>query len=101
MNISGVVIRTTKKQVNEVARKLKESGLCDVHASEESTGKIIITIEGQSVKTETEKLKQIQLIKGVFSADMAYAYSDQDFSAKNITGSENSSLDLNNRNPIK
>jgi nitrate reductase NapD len=78
MNISGVVVRTKPENVNGVIEKLKESRLCEVHEFENS-GKIIITIEGDSVKDETEKLKEIQTIEGVVSADMAYAYSDNDF----------------------
>ncbi len=78
MNISGVVVRTRVENVNCVAKKLSQSALCEVHQSDPS-GKIIITIEGNSIKDETEKLKQIQAIAGVLSADMAYAYSDHDY----------------------
>ena len=78
MNISGVVVRTKSDNIDQVIEKLKNSELCEVHESERS-GKIIITIEGNSIKDETEKLKQIQAMEGVISADMAYAYSEQDF----------------------
>ncbi|NOG44924.1 MAG: chaperone NapD [Calditrichaeota bacterium] len=78
MNISGVVVRAKSENIEQVVEKLKLSGLCEVHQTEKS-GKIIITIEGSSIKNETEKLKQIQAIDGVVSADMAYAYSEQDF----------------------
>ena len=78
VNISGVVVRSRPENVQHVIEKLKISKLCDVHEFDK-TGKIIITIEGSSIKSETEKLKQIQAIEGVISADMAYAYSDHDF----------------------
>lgn len=84
MNISGVVVRSAPENVSAVCARLRESGLCEIHAVEESTGKIIITIEGESVKDETRKLEQIQKIKDVFTADMAYAYSDDDFTKENI-----------------
>ncbi len=78
MNISGVVVRVKSENMKQVIDKLDESSLCEVHESDPA-GKIIITIEGSSIKDETEKLKQIQTIEGVISADMAYAYSDHDY----------------------
>ncbi len=78
MNISGVVVRVKSENMKQVIEKLKNSNLCEVHEFD-PVGKIIITIEGNSIKDETEKLKQIQAIEGVVSADMAYAYSEHDF----------------------
>ena len=83
MNISGVVVRTKAGSVALVKEKLIESGLCEVHKSDPS-GKIIITIEGKTIKDETEKLQQIQTIDGVLSADMAYAYSEHDYVGKEV-----------------
>ena len=85
MNISGVVVRTAPGRVTAVCEQLRKSGLCDIHAVEVQTGKIIITIEGDSVKEETRKLEQIQKIEGVFTADMAYAYSDEAFNKSNMS----------------
>lgn len=84
MNISGVVVRTKAENTEAVVKSLQESGLCEVHQAEDN-GKIIITIEGTSIKDETEKLKQIQALPHVVSADMAYAYSDQDFKESKVT----------------
>lgn len=85
MNISGVVVRTATERTTAVCEQLRKSGLCDIHAVEAQTGKIIVTIEGDSVKEETQKLEQIQKMDGVFTADMAYAYSDQDFNKSNMS----------------
>lgn len=85
MNVSGVVVRAAPERVRAVCEQLRKDGLCDIHAVEAQTGKIIITIEGGSVKEETRKLEQIQKIEGVFTADMAYAYSDQDFNESNMS----------------
>jgi periplasmic nitrate reductase NapD len=82
VNISGVVVRTKAENVSEVMKKLTQSTLCEVYESDPS-GKIIITIEGSSIKDETEKLQKIQSIEGVLSADMAYAYSEHDYEGAN------------------
>ncbi len=75
MNISSVVIRTIPERVETVIENLENFLWCDVHFKDES-GKIIVTIEADGANDATEKVKQLQALKNVFSADPVYFYED-------------------------
>ena len=77
MNISSIVVQTVPKYLDEVVEELKNCEACDYHFHDEK-GRIIITIEGDSVKEELEKLRVIEGIKHVISADMQMAYSEDE-----------------------
>ncbi len=77
MNISGVVVRTSPKHLEEVIKSLRESGMCDVHFHDEK-GRIVVTIEAETTEEEIFKLKAIQGIDHVLSADLVYAYSEEE-----------------------
>jgi len=78
MNISSAVVVTEPEHIEEVLQSLKESGLCDVYFHDD-TGKIIVIIEGEDVNEETFKLKQIQLLPHVLTANMVYSYSEEEW----------------------
>ncbi|WP_457621204.1 chaperone NapD [Persephonella sp.] len=77
MNISSIVVMTRPEHIQEVLKSLEESGLCDIHFYDEK-GRIIVTIEGEDVYEETFKLKAIQDIPHVVSAEMSFAYSEEE-----------------------
>lgn len=77
MNISSIVVQTVPKYLDEVVEALKSCEVCDYHLHDEK-GRIIITIEGQNVKEELEKLRVIEAIPHVISADMQMAYSEDE-----------------------
>ncbi len=77
MNISSIVVQTLPKYVEEVVENLKNCGACDYHMHDEK-GRIIITIEGEGVSEELAKLKIIEAIPHVVSADMQMAYSEDE-----------------------
>jgi nitrate reductase NapD len=77
MNISSIVVQTVPKYLNEVVESLKLCEVCDYHLHDEK-GRIIITIEGNGVKEELEKLRVIEAIPHVVSADMQMAYSEDE-----------------------
>ena len=79
MNISSIVVQTVPKFLDEVVESLKNSGVCDYHMHDEK-GRIIITIEGKGVQEELKKLKVIEAIPHVVSADMQMAYSEEELS---------------------
>ena len=56
---------------------LEASGLCDVFFSDKK-GRIIVTVEGETVDGEMEKLLAIQKLPDVLGADLVYAFSDSD-----------------------
>ena len=80
MNISSIVVQTLPKHINEVVESLKNCDVCDYHMHDE-LGRIIITIEGKGVAEELKKLKVIEAIPHVMSADMQMAYSEDELSS--------------------
>lgn len=80
MNISSIIVQTTPKYLNEVVENLRNCDVCDYHMHDE-LGRIIITIEGTGVQEELKKLKVIEAIPHVMSADMQMAYSEDELSA--------------------
>ncbi len=77
MNISSIVVQTVPKYLDEVVESLKSCEACDYHMHDEK-GRIIITIEGNGVKEELEKLRVIEEIPHVITADMQMAYSEDE-----------------------
>ena len=80
MNISSIVVQTLPKHINEVVESLKNCDVFDYHMHDE-LGRIIITIEGTGVQEELKKLKVIEGIPHVMSADMQMAYSEDELSS--------------------
>jgi len=74
MNVSSIVVQTLPKFLDEVVENLKNTPECDYHLHDEK-GRIIITIEGEGVSEELEKLRVIEAIPHVIAADMQMAYS--------------------------
>lgn len=80
MNISSIIVQTLPTYVDEVVESLKNCDVCDYHMHDEK-GRIIITIEGEGVQEELKKLKVIEAIPHVISADMQMAYSEEELSS--------------------
>lgn len=80
MNISSIVVKTLPKFIDEVVESLKKCDVCDYHMHDE-LGRIIITIEGAGVEEELKKLRVIENIPHVASADMQMAYSEDELSS--------------------
>ncbi|MBI9034279.1 MAG: chaperone NapD [Bacteroidales bacterium] len=77
MNISSIVIQTSTTKLNRAIEFLTQSNLCDYHHSDE-LGRIIITIEGETAEEEMAKLRQIQQLDFVISAEMHFSYSENE-----------------------
>ena len=80
MNISSIVVKTLPKYVETVVESLKNCEACDYHFHDE-IGRIIITIEGEGVEEELKKLRVVEGIQYVLSADMQMAYSEDELDA--------------------
>ena len=83
MNISSVVVQTVPKFLDEVVEALKNSDACDYHLHDEK-GRVIITIEGNGVSEELEKLRVVEAIPHVIAADMQMAYSEDELRNMNL-----------------
>lgn len=80
MNISSIVVQTKPEYLDDVINSLKASGVCDYHMHDE-LGRIIITIEGNGVQEELKKLKVIEGIPHIVSADMQMSYSEEELNS--------------------
>ena len=81
MNVSSIVVQTTPKFLDEVLEALKNSDICDYHFHDK-LGRIIITIEGEGVTDEIEKLTVIQKMPHIVAADMHFAYTEDELDAE-------------------
>ena len=77
MNVSSIVVQTLPKFLDEVVQSLKDCEVCDYHLHDEK-GRVIITIEGNGVTEELEKLRVVEAIPHVIAADMQMAYSEDE-----------------------
>jgi len=77
MNVSGILVQTKTVNTKKVIEQIKEADYCDYHMHDEK-GKIVVTIEGKDVSEEIAKLRLLEKIEGVISADMVYAYSEDE-----------------------
>ena len=77
MNVSSIVVKTAPEHRDELIVRINSLDLCEVHFSDEF-GRIIATIEGETIEKEMEKLKLIQSMPHVFSADLMYSYSEDE-----------------------
>ena len=80
MNVSSIVVQTLPKFLDEVVQALKDCEVCDYHLHDEK-GRVIITIEGEGVAEELDKLRVIEAIPHVIAADMQMAYSEDELDA--------------------
>lgn len=77
MNISSIVVQTVPKFLDDVVASLKACEACDYHLHDQK-GRIIITIEGESVSDELAKMRIIESIPHIVSAEMQMAYSEDE-----------------------
>jgi len=82
MNISSIVVQVRQEHIDEVVEALKAADFCDYHFHDKSIGKIIVTVEGEGISEEIAKVKQIQAIPHVITADMMMAYSEDELEAE-------------------
>jgi nitrate reductase NapD len=77
MNISSIVVQALPEHIEEVVESLKKCEVCDYHFHDEK-GRAIITIESQSVSDELGKLRVIEAIPHIITADMQMLYSEDE-----------------------
>jgi len=75
MNISSIVVQVKPEHIEEVINMLQNADFCEYHLHDDK-GRIIVTIEGEGVEDEVGKLKQVEQMKNVISADMVYSYAE-------------------------
>ncbi|MDH5681008.1 MAG: chaperone NapD [Spirochaetota bacterium] len=77
MNISSIVVKCRPEFMDTLIEKLNASELCEVHHRDDK-GQIVVVIEGEDVSVEISKLKAIESMDHVITADMMYSYSEEE-----------------------
>jgi nitrate reductase NapD len=83
MNISGILIIVAPENVDSIVKTLNALNGIDVHHIEQSSGRIIITQEAESIHDEIDGLKRIRALPGIVLAEMSYHSFEED--AENVT----------------
>ena len=82
MNISSIVIQTLPENVEKVIQIIKDNpDTCEYHLHDPK-GKIIVTVEGEDVEEEVNKLVDIQCFDYVIAADMMMTYQEDQLDAE-------------------
>jgi len=77
MNLSSIVVLTKPEYLEEVLVAIKSSDEYEYHLHDEK-GRIIVTIEGKDTDEEIGKLKKLQAMRHVLSAEMVFAFSEDE-----------------------
>jgi len=77
MNLSSIVVLTKPEHIEEVLDTIRSSNDFEYHLHDEK-GRIIVTIEGKDTDEEIGKLTKLQAIPHVISAEMVFAYSEDE-----------------------
>ncbi|CAE10257.1 chaperone NapD [Wolinella succinogenes] len=77
MNISSVVAKVKPEDLEASIKRLQEIPSCEYHLHDE-LGRIILTLEAESLNEEVKILKAIEATQGVLSAEMIYSYSEEE-----------------------
>jgi len=78
MNISSIVVQVKPEHIDGVLEVLQNAAFCDYHFHDKEKGKIIVTVEGESVDDEIRNLKIVQSLENVISAEMMMSYSEEE-----------------------
>ncbi len=77
MNVSSAVVKTRPEHVQDVVDALRAMDRCETPFHDDQ-GRIVVTIEGETISEEMGTLKTIQAIPHVLSAELAYSYSESE-----------------------
>ena len=78
MNISSLVITTLSENTLMVIDVIKKENICEYHAYK--AGKIVVTIESDSVSDEIKIMNQLSKTEGVLNVEMIYSYCEDELS---------------------
>lgn len=76
MRIAGLVIRAKPEHLDLVSAALTALPGVEIHARQDSDGKLVVTVEDQPGYSTTDTLTQLQLLDHLVCVTLAYEYSD-------------------------
>ena len=77
MNVSSIVAKTKPEHLQDVITDINAIDLCEVHFYDDE-GKIVVTIEGENISEQMERMKKIQALPNVFTANLSYSYCEEE-----------------------
>ncbi len=102
MNISSIIVKARSENIDDVKKSLEESGICDIHFVDSEKGVIIVTIEGKNVEEEIQKVRILEALPKVISADMHMSYCEEELEEMMKDIDTNNSLqEINANKPIE
>lgn len=73
-SIAGILVRTLPGDLPEATVRLSALPGVDVHHQENSTGRLVITLEAAEIDDEREGIERVRREPGVVSAELVYHY---------------------------
>jgi nitrate reductase NapD len=102
MNISSIIVKTRPEHLEDVKKELEKTGICEIHF-DDARGIVIVTIEGENVEEEINKVRFLEALPNVISADMHMSYCEEELDEmkKEIIDSEGVANEINADKPIE
>ena len=79
MNVSGIIVKTSRENMQNVMDSINAMDYCETHFSDPD-GKIVVTIEGKDIDGQMGLMKKILNIPFVYGASLAYSYCEDELS---------------------
>jgi len=84
MNVSSIVIQAKSEFIEELVATLEASDFCDYYFHDTAKGKIVVAIEGRNIDEEMGKLRLIEELEHVISAEMMMSYSEDELESERV-----------------
>ncbi|TLD81766.1 nitrate reductase [Helicobacter sp. MIT 05-5293] len=96
MNISSIVVKTHENHFESVKNIINEIQGCEIYLEDKSTHHLIVVIEAPNTEEEIAINRCLENLEGVISANMHYAYQEDEINAQIKTNEEGVCEFLNN-----
>jgi len=77
MNLSGILVMTHPENLPRVVTELNALPGVEVH-QQDPIGRVVVVLEAETVREETDGLRRIQAVPGVLMAEMVFHYFEDD-----------------------
>ena len=77
MNLSGILVMTLPENLPQVVSALSALPGVEVH-QQDPVGRVVVVLEADKVREETDGLRRIQAVPGVLMAEMVFHYFEDD-----------------------
>jgi nitrate reductase NapD len=86
MNLSGILLISTAKEIDALIKTLDTMPGVEVHHIDRENNRLIVVQEAETVRNEVDGLKKIKKLPGIVLAEMIYHYiaDDEDINPENL-----------------